>query len=363
MLTESEKSRIRTEEIFRNEVREDIARDRPDRTPRWYSWLSSSLGIWFLSTIVVGLATYSFTWNESRLKAAAEKEKRIQEIDIEISTRVRMLVTALDAQVDSDEGSFQLLLGGFSELPMSTSSTPNSPGRPSITLLLWELEGLVPEKEKEEVGKALLLAEELARLLTTNMMEVMGGGFLDEANIDWSNIDLILSGLLKVDRWQRLSAGGKNIHQQLVERREQLYDELEAEYAASEAVWQKKREENLRAANNMLSKLTTVEYSVSLEDESVSAVIENASERNFQSISGFVVVEDLLGREILKEEFSVYETLKTKQRSRVNVSIGYVNERFKKALAIGSSKVLVVVFPTKIAYEANDVEEFDGYLP
>jgi hypothetical protein len=72
MLTPEQKTAIRAEEVFREEIRNEIASARPHRQRGRKLWdvLNSSLVIWFLASIVVG----AISWKIS--DAALNREKR-----------------------------------------------------------------------------------------------------------------------------------------------------------------------------------------------------------------------------------------------------------------------------------------------
>jgi hypothetical protein len=61
MLTETEKIRIQEEEIFREEIKKNLL---PIKTTRqkFFNFFNTSLGNWVLTSILVGLVSFSFNY-------------------------------------------------------------------------------------------------------------------------------------------------------------------------------------------------------------------------------------------------------------------------------------------------------------
>ena len=69
MISDQDQERIRQEEIFRQEIRREIAESTPNKTlgEKIWAFLNSPLGLWFLSTIAIGVLTWSFSeWQARR---------------------------------------------------------------------------------------------------------------------------------------------------------------------------------------------------------------------------------------------------------------------------------------------------------
>ena len=93
MLSDEAKTQISAEEIYRQEVREELERKSNKRKKkssgaRIWAFLNTSLGIWFLTTIVIGFATWAFTnWQNNRYKEA-NNQQAIKQLDQEIALRL-----------------------------------------------------------------------------------------------------------------------------------------------------------------------------------------------------------------------------------------------------------------------------------
>ncbi len=93
MLNEKEKAKIRAEEIYRQEVRKEIVLKDGNK---WLTFLSSPLGIWILSTIVIGLISVGYkSWQES-LQSQKTNQERISVVIDEGNFRVRQVDSAIN---------------------------------------------------------------------------------------------------------------------------------------------------------------------------------------------------------------------------------------------------------------------------
>lgn len=92
-LAETDRVRVRAEEIFRNEVRRSLEVP-PGRASRLLRALNSPFTLWLLSTVVVagGTAFYS-QWREARSKENARVED-VSRLDMEISYRFSRVIGA-----------------------------------------------------------------------------------------------------------------------------------------------------------------------------------------------------------------------------------------------------------------------------
>jgi len=164
MLSDDDKARIRLEEIFREEVRRQLQDDKVrTRSHRILAFFNSGLGIWLLSSIVLGFITWSYsTWSDSRSKVR-ENEATIEKLDVEIAARVErfreLLANATSAQtyymalwsLDNPATIDKFTAGIFPEFASR-----------SLRSLLWDLRSRVPRSEKVEISFALRTAETLS---------------------------------------------------------------------------------------------------------------------------------------------------------------------------------------------------------
>src|SRR5713226_855632 len=100
MLSIKEKRRIMDEEIFREATRKQLASNRPTGS-NWrklWSFLNTSFALWFLSTIVVGLATWAYSSHQDMLRSAARDRETLQKLDTETAGRLQYCVQFIEGR-------------------------------------------------------------------------------------------------------------------------------------------------------------------------------------------------------------------------------------------------------------------------
>jgi hypothetical protein len=163
MLTEDDKARIQSEEVFRDEVRRQL-QEAKARTLGGNVWgfFNSAFGLWLVSSILFGLVTWSYsTWSDSRARAR-ENEAAVEKLDVEIAARVDRFRT-LVSNAKSAERYYSALwyLDNPSSEKFGLVIFPEF-GNRSLRSLLWELRSRVSRGEKAEVSRALQAAETLS---------------------------------------------------------------------------------------------------------------------------------------------------------------------------------------------------------
>lgn len=108
MLTEEEKSKIKAEEIFRDELRKS---SEPDKKGGFWKGLNSPFIIWCLSTVLIGLFTYFFNEYKETQKAVGERESKIDQLDLEIESRISQFWVHLDPLVNHRDSTLPLKTG------------------------------------------------------------------------------------------------------------------------------------------------------------------------------------------------------------------------------------------------------------
>lgn len=88
-INETEKARILAEEKYREEIRADLAKLRTPSTRRQRLWnfLNTSLGIWLLSSIVLGGFGFLYTTSQSLMTERRSKATSVRKLDTEIASR------------------------------------------------------------------------------------------------------------------------------------------------------------------------------------------------------------------------------------------------------------------------------------
>lgn len=107
MLTSEEKNKILLEEKYRIEVSKTLA-EQKRKSNKLLSFLNSALGIWFLSTIVIGLATYLFDQYKQEQQIERQESTRRFQIGLEISSRISQFWVHLEQIVNTSDTNYSL---------------------------------------------------------------------------------------------------------------------------------------------------------------------------------------------------------------------------------------------------------------
>jgi len=102
MLQEEEKTRIRAEEVFRQEVRREIEdrAPKPSKGKRVWSILNSSFALFVLSSLVLGGLTKLYTDYQKRRSEQMQKNETVRRFETEIRNRILEGLTAV--RLDSE---------------------------------------------------------------------------------------------------------------------------------------------------------------------------------------------------------------------------------------------------------------------
>ncbi len=97
--------RIRMEEVYRQEIRQHLQQKAapPPKSSKILQFLNSALGIWFLSTCIVGMITFFYGQHQARQKKLEEREKEQRQVALERDRYNISLVTALVPYLASSE--------------------------------------------------------------------------------------------------------------------------------------------------------------------------------------------------------------------------------------------------------------------
>ena len=216
MLKDEEKERITLEEIFREEVRKDLAaRKKKAAGIRGKLWVffNTPFGLWFLSTIVIGLATFAYTTLTQYQADRAKQNESQRRLDIEIATRLsnfdRTIRRVFDASWDLAkydgaresrmEFSLAELDGRTAFLPEKINNTNVFPEYNNRTFqsLLIELHGLVPDSEKHQIKQSL----DSLRIIQETLFSFPDGQSAEDLERMKNQIRKLMQKNFNVDRW------------------------------------------------------------------------------------------------------------------------------------------------------------------
>lgn len=146
MLTDEEKTKLREEEIFRSEVRASLI-ERPRGLARVMKSLSTPLGIWFLSSVVLGFGSFWYNEFTASKEASRVRNEKIRRLDNEIHYRLTEFRN-LGHQVGIKKAVEYL------ESPQPSHYVFTENEKRPLSAVLWELHELVPREEKSPIFAA-----------------------------------------------------------------------------------------------------------------------------------------------------------------------------------------------------------------
>lgn len=152
-LRKDEMRRIREEEIYRQEVRARLEKDKHSRTKKEKIWdyINSPIVLWLLSTLIVGIVTLTYTSYLSSVKKTEERKEVSQKLWSEIRNRKQKtfdMLMSLDMKSKEQyyepkwvyEKARALLNGNDPELPNFQSVLYTDFKEKNFTVLLNELD-------------------------------------------------------------------------------------------------------------------------------------------------------------------------------------------------------------------------------
>lgn len=141
-----------------------MATTAPGKTFGQKVWvfLNTPFGLWFLTTIAVGMLTWSYSqWQASQI-CEKENEQQLRQLYLEVAGRVEALDTLATAA--SDKRKFYEALPVLDDpkafYGVSFGIFPEYQGR-SMRSLLFELQGLVEKNEEAGILEAIAAANQI----------------------------------------------------------------------------------------------------------------------------------------------------------------------------------------------------------
>jgi hypothetical protein len=203
-LPESNRARIRAEEIYREEVRAEVTRTKTSKTRRQRLWslLNTSFGIWLLSSVVLGGLGFLYTSTQSLLTESRIKASSIRKLDTEIASRLRQWSRLGEVEeIKRDHavpGSFARYYGWLVKAPDQSGKFlyviypvfPEFEHRPLLSLIT-ELRSYVDGAEAKELDQTI------DRLISWNPM-------IDPQS-SFASYKIKVEELLWLSRWRKLA--------------------------------------------------------------------------------------------------------------------------------------------------------------
>jgi len=160
-LTEIERTRIQLEESYRQEIR--IQQEKRKKLTIW-TVANSAFGLWFLSTVVVGLVTATWSWQSQRVAARNAYYAQTNKLWRELSARL------FDIQLNafaSDNGANYVDLSVGSIYPEFEKRTFRS--------LAGELRAICPNSNTRDLYDAAATLERVRPVEGRSRAETWGG--------------------------------------------------------------------------------------------------------------------------------------------------------------------------------------------
>ncbi len=89
-LTQPELDRIKEEEIFREEVRKDLEKQRTGSGGKsLIAFFNTGLGLWILSTIALGLFSFTWTSAQEHVNTKEADSKKLAQLRVELAKDFR----------------------------------------------------------------------------------------------------------------------------------------------------------------------------------------------------------------------------------------------------------------------------------
>lgn len=164
MLSDSEKEKIKHEEIFRLEIQKTLETQTKNLTFGRKIWklLNTSFALWFLSTVIVGLVTLSyssFKSTEEKKTANLELERKL---NLEISFRLQNSIIYIHSlEKDIKDSTLYFSKGGVAKRVLekinnvgSEYTSPEFKERNFISLL-YELRSITNNNQLAELVKSI----------------------------------------------------------------------------------------------------------------------------------------------------------------------------------------------------------------
>jgi hypothetical protein len=178
MLSEEDKQRIKEEEIFRSEVQKSLSGQRPETAhKRLWAFFNTSLGIWVLSTIAVGL----FGWMYAQWQVGQQNAEQIRKIDVEIHARIYAAQIYHSAGSSGPNGRYLSKADILLSPPTGESVILPEFANRNLKSLLFELQDRVPPGgESLDVDSAVNKVQHLESYLNKELTDAADSKLNDE---------------------------------------------------------------------------------------------------------------------------------------------------------------------------------------
>lgn len=206
ILSVQEIEKIKAEELLRLQIRNELTPKEKGKNKFW-TFLNSSVGIWLLSSVTVGLITWGYSqWTENR-KSDNENLLGISKIDIEMTNRIVDFENNLHKATNYI--AYSSAVYGFlksAEMPKQapTQTILNEYENVSTRALLIMLSQLVNDEQKSEIKKIIVDVNKISSIFRNREMQT-GEAYNNPLTSEMENEKHQIAKLLeevKLERWK-----------------------------------------------------------------------------------------------------------------------------------------------------------------
>ena len=206
MLSDKEKDKIRSEEIYRAEVVKEIKAisEKPQSgIGKFWDILNKPFVLWAFSSILLGLFSWGFTTYQSNAAKEKDRETKISMLDVEIANRIEF-ARALIANPTESESKFigiSVLTGTFEKNVELFNTFPEFKMRTTYSLV-WELNTLLTRKERAPFRSVFNGYKKIRHYFNEHASDIYGDTSKAGASND-SLVKLINDSML-LERWKMI---------------------------------------------------------------------------------------------------------------------------------------------------------------
>lgn len=207
ILSPEEIEKIKAEEILRNQIRNEFFPKEREKS-RILSFFNSSLGIWLLSSVTVGLVTWAYTqWSDSQ-KAEKANAATIAEMDVEMANRIVDFENNLknaDNYMIYQSAVYGFLRSAEQPTQNPTQKILNDFENLSTRALLIQLSQLENREERRLIKKAIDGLNRISGLIRPREMtrgEAYSNPLNNEMLTEEKEIEKVLENEVKQERWK-----------------------------------------------------------------------------------------------------------------------------------------------------------------
>lgn len=179
MLTIEEMEKIKSEEIYRDEIRKKLSENKDSSfSKKSWRFLNSSFGIWLLSTVIVGLIVYFYNMNKLQNEISVNEAATIHKLETESSHRLQQFTFTLSkhesTEIYDNKDKLAYMIDGI--LFNSTTHTPIRPAyifpefkERTMSSLLYEIGRL---KSDQTEASTITAARKIIREMQNCLLEI-----------------------------------------------------------------------------------------------------------------------------------------------------------------------------------------------